>query len=278
MKQILKQIEQNKKALFNNPFCLFLKHDYIESNQKIVFIPRIFDIVIGFRNFLELIAIENPQTELEKLLDTHCKEDNGHWKWYLSDLEQLEFNSKFTLSEYGEIMSSPNSNQIRHLFNVATRYCLSSPDPLKTFAVLEVLEAGFVTFITHMLIPIRDLNLFDTLDYFGRTHYEAEASHQSGNWVDNSVHTTLNSFKFSVADRASAVKIVDEMFQIMEKMFLSWRLEIHKSTKLNFYKKQIPDRRLIFGGDRRQSPRKPASAHSVDNIDRRLQDPSSLLN
>lgn len=230
MQEILTLIRERNDGIAKNPFCSALKDESIPIKERIQFVPYILEVVMGFRNFLELVSVENPETEIDKIINHHCEEDEGHWRWYLRDIQRLDIDVEMSFSDFGRFISNSNSQNIRKFYYLAMKHSLSHSNRIMTLICLEVLEAGFATFITSVHESLRELNLFSQLEYFGRKHYEAEMAHDAGNWVDDSAENFIRNYAISDAERAHGKVIVNTMFDAMTSMFDHWHAIITKQN------------------------------------------------
>lgn len=226
MQLIIELISQEQNKLAQSNLCQWLSEGNNQKEDKLLFIPSMTFFVLGFRDILNFIKIENPQTTLDFLINNHCDEDMDHWRWFLSDLEQLGF----SLNSWGD--------NINHVFqsvwadeNFRTRAMIyetialirSKNSPELSLVMIEVLEAAFGIFINSINPLIKESNLYHELTYFGKHHQDQEESHSAGSWTgDSKPDEIIENIQLSPQQREEAKEIVTNFFNRFHGLFDCW--------------------------------------------------------
>ena len=228
MKEILKKIEIESQKLENSPLCQWLRSDNTDGEDRFSFTPSMLFFVLGFKDILTCMRVENPKTAIDHEINTHCEEDLDHWKWYLRDLELLGFMPQSWGSNMSDMFKQIWGNEsfeVRNLVYTIIHQAKKHDDPLVSLVMIEYLEAAFAVFIRHMLVPINQMGYFEQLDYFGKLHVDKEAGHSRGAWVDG--HRSEPECAFEQHDldddtRKQAEAIIDDISKQMLSVFDYW--------------------------------------------------------
>ena len=187
MKNISQKISQHKSALSEHPFCLYLRETDDISEVSLRFVPAMTFFVLGFRDILESIRVDNPKTALEKMVNNHCDEDSEHWHWFIEDLDTLGMDTDYWGGSVSAILYSlwsPDQYIVRDLVYRVIHHVHASRSVHEKLIVIECLEAAFAAFIESLNQLTQKAGMYKKLRYFGRNHYEQEADHTMGSWID----------------------------------------------------------------------------------------------
>lgn len=226
MKEMIPTIQKSMKILENTPLCKWLSSSESSSEDRFLFTPSMAFFVLGFRDILEAIRIDNPKTPLEIEINTHCNEDIDHWKWYLNDLERMGFShlswGDGAIDVFRRVWDD-DAYVVRNMVYDTIANIKKYNDPLISLAIVEVLEAAFGVFITHMLKPIEHLGVYHGLEYFGSLHVEKELSHARGAWEDGErTENEYETHELNENQKQIVNSLVSEMTDNFKKMFAYW--------------------------------------------------------
>jgi hypothetical protein len=92
MKEVLDLISTKKQQFSQLPFFQFLQDENIDPRQRLAFAPCFAPFVMGFGELNKYVWRQEPTTDpIQSLINQHTYEDDGHWIWFLEDLQKLGF-------------------------------------------------------------------------------------------------------------------------------------------------------------------------------------------
>lgn len=208
----------------DNPLHLMLKQDNIEIKNKLAFIPDMIFFVMGFKDLMHLIRYENPKNELEKAVNEHSDNDDYHWKWYLQDLAFLseKFKNQGSIDLICDVWDD-STFEGRNSIYVFSRYMWQYPHPAARMLMVEVLEVGFDIFKDHLHPVLKEAELFDQLDYFGKKHQEVEENHATG-IEDEDIEALIPQLPENI--KGEMVVIINQLFDQIYNMAESWSTRV----------------------------------------------------
>lgn len=224
MKEIIRLIEVEKEKLSKSEFLNWLSNSNIPVAERLSFTPSMLFFIMGFKDLLSSIHIENPKTKLEHIISTHCEEDLHHWKWYISDLQSLGYsNLGNDLMEFSSNLWSEEKKSARELIYKSFNYHYNRPSLVTDFILIEVMEATFGAFSESMKKCVMSGGAFSRLDFFGEVHHHAEENHTSGTWIDGeSIDSSISSIALDSKEKDFAANMVLDLFSHFEEMFSMW--------------------------------------------------------
>jgi|GEM_PF-1720701 len=203
----------------NNPLHKKLSGD-AQVIDKLKFVPRMLFFVLGFKDLMQMVRYEDPQTDLEKSVNIHSDEDSFHWEWYLKDLTYIS--GWFKNSEVSDVISGvwdSDTYEVRKTIYMFSKYIQEYTDPVARMLMIEVLEMTFDKFKEALHPILKDADLYDQLKYFGKAHQETEENHTTG-ISDDEIIGLIN--KLPEGLKQQMIKIVNELFDQMYKMASNW--------------------------------------------------------
>jgi len=179
--------------------------------------------VLGFKDILREMQYENPTTEVELEINTHCIEDIHHWEWFLSDLERLGFSHKSWGEREADVFKqlwSDRSYVVRDLVYSTIAHVKHGGNAMVALAVIEYLEAAFGVFINCFKPIVKRSGVYDELQYFGRLHVEEEETHTRGAWIEGRRTDTSGSITTIQLKENELETISRVVKEISEKLFM----------------------------------------------------------
>lgn len=206
-------IEHHKIRLDQNPLSAKLSDPTIPWSNKLQCIPRLMFFVLGFKDCMQLLHTTDPQNEIESIVNTHSEEDQFHWEWFLRDLEKLNIDniqSKTTTSMLTQ-MWSDDQMPVRQMVYSTTRYIQNYTNPVLRLILIEVIESGYEAFTKYMSPVIQAAGMYDSLQYFGNIHNEAESDHDRNT---NAAQPSLAELVQRLSDQENqmAKDMIEEMY------------------------------------------------------------------
>ena len=224
MKNILDRIELMKDKLVKGKLFVSLSNDSISPEIRLSFSPSMLYYLMGFKDVLSALSIENPKTEFDKMINAYCVEDAEHWRWYLQDLEKLGYNINSwgkNIPDFCNNVWSKETEINRKTIFALIKYANSTNDPLVKLTLIQIFEATGVLFIGYTRKAAIAMGKDDDLLYFGRVHYEEEFGHtvQSND---------LTNYIISEESRVIAMQAIEELENCYSKLFDMWCENISK--------------------------------------------------
>ena len=203
----------------SNPLHQKLKSD--DSIQdKLKFIPRMLFFVLGFKDVMQLVRYEGELNELKESVNTHSDEDSNHWEWYLNDLAFMS--GHFKEFQGADLISktwADETLEVRRTIYSFNRYVQQYDHPVARMLMIEVLEITFDKFKAVIHPVLKNADLYDQLEYFGKKHQETEENHSTGISDDEIAHL-INLLPDEMKE--DMVEIVRDLFNQMYRMTSNW--------------------------------------------------------
>lgn len=233
-KAMKEYIKEQQLELSQHPFCLHLKNTSLSSPDLLAFVPHMTFFVLGFRDILETLRIENPQSDADRQLNQHIEEDSEHWQWFIQDLEKLDLSNSAFTGSLSDILSSIWKNDTfavrNQVYQVIHRIQLCETTEEKLL-VVECLEAAFAAFIDNFSVVIKALGLYTELTYFGQRHYEDEAGHQAGSWLDDDHHHAVDeAMTVDIARTPFMRETIQSIFEGFHRVFNVWQKALPETS------------------------------------------------
>ncbi|WP_421898616.1 hypothetical protein [Marinoscillum sp.] len=203
----------------NNPLHKKLKGDG-QVLDKLIFLPRMLFFVMGFKDLMQLVRFEQPQNNLEESVNTHSDEDSYHWEWYLKDLASMsgQFKNGNSIDLITNVWDD-ESLAVRKTIYAFSRHMQNMTDPVARMLMVEVLEITFDKFKEAIHPVLKDADLYDRLEYFGKMHQETEENHTTGISEDE-----ISGLIEALPDhlKNDMLLVVRELFDSMYLMAANW--------------------------------------------------------
>ncbi|SIN97106.1 hypothetical protein [Chitinophaga niabensis] len=221
MQHIQQVLENRQQQLRRSPLCLMIDDASLAMESRLGFTPVMLFFVMGFKDILDTMKVENSTDPLQQSVNTHCDEDSFHWQWYLKDLERISYGKAF-LKHPGTVMfekiwSAPYS-AAREVVYESIHLAKTYNTPFYKLVIIEALEATFDCFNDPVFRLVNSMGRQDELEYFGQVHAHSEASH--------ALHEEEESdYLPDETEIRNAHLIVNRIFDAFEKVFDCWYRE-----------------------------------------------------
>lgn len=230
MENLIYLLRARKARLSNSNFCKFLRDRSVNAEDRMVFAPNMLFFVMGFRDTLTALSDDTQHNEFQATVNMHCIEDGTHWDWYLKDIDTLlpgDSSPYNSLSSCARYLWSDENWHIRNMVYEAIHTAKSSDSSFLKLVVIQILEATFDAFNDSIIYPLRELDLFDQLLYFGQHHLDAEEDHAFDDWlkVDAQAYTEKlknKGLRISPKEMEEAKAITERLMDAFENMFEAW--------------------------------------------------------
>lgn len=233
-------IRDRRKKVQNSTFIKFVANTKIDTTARLSYVPHMLFFIMGFKDMLQELNHPDSTDEIQLHVNEHCVEDNGHWKWFLRDLEHLHLKENFYLKSSNNLcaeMWSDENMPIRRMVYKAMQYCYTCETPAQRMVIQEVIEAIFSVYVESMNILVNQMGRYEDLLFFGRVHHEAESSHSNGNWLDGGKNKIEVEEGMAFIEKEMAIAMVHGLFDAWDGMAQRWHSQqiayLHKYAKLN---------------------------------------------
>jgi hypothetical protein len=211
MRRILKRIEERQADYVLAPFFAFLRDPNIDARRRLAFAPHVTHFVLTFADLCTLVLPrEPPRDRYQELVNANCLEDRGHWRWFLSDLEELGTDSLARFSDAVKLIWSDATIRTRklsyHLVQLG-----GAEDSLGRLVLVHCIEGAFKVTVRSLEPVAREFieSSGRRLDYLGVQHAEAEQSHTL---EDPAVRRSMEETQLTPQEAARLCALVDDSF------------------------------------------------------------------
>ncbi|MEL6538818.1 MAG: hypothetical protein AAFQ98_25605 [Bacteroidota bacterium] len=188
-------------------------------------IPHMTFFIMGFKDILYDLQREEDQDPVQQMVNEHCQEDNGHWQWFLNDLDRLQIPGNFLEQDNWQIFAELWSDRnwaIRETVYDAIHLGRMAYTPQLRLLMLEVIEAIFSVYAESIRVLVEQMGMWETYEFFGKVHYDAENDHTSGSWLEDGKTELEAAHGMTASELELAGEIIDRMFQNFSNMFDRW--------------------------------------------------------
>lgn len=221
MKQVMKRIEQNKRALAATELMTYLQNREIDARKRFSFVPCMAPFVMGFSDVNKYALRDDGSDDpVQQMINTHSREDDHHWGMYLKDLRTLELNSSMDLNGALRLLWGDDRKKTRQTI-YGLMGLIEDTNPRVRMAIVEAIEAtGDVAFTRFSeLAQEYQQATGQELCYFGKLHKDLESGHAMGT---EDVEARLEEIVLSEEDERKALTLVDAVFELFTDMFEEW--------------------------------------------------------
>jgi hypothetical protein len=217
--RLLEEMKLGAEKFANNPLHQKLREER-PIREQLTFVPKMLFFVMGFKDLMQLVRYESPQSKLEQSVNTHSDEDSNHWEWYLRDL--VFMNGQYKNSDAVDLVSTiwdDKTVAVRDTIYTFMRYLKQYEDPAARMLMIEVLEITFDKFKESIHPVLKKADLYHQLDYFGALHQETEENHSTG--ISESEIAQLISL-LPEDIKTEMIDIIPHLYDQMYKMTQAW--------------------------------------------------------
>jgi hypothetical protein len=227
---VLKRIEEQQAAYVKAPFFAFLRDRSIDVRQRMGFAPHVAHFVLTFADLCSLLLPQNPPVDrYQELVNANCREDQGHWRWFLSDLEQLGRNPQMSYSDAVRLIWSDATVRTRRLSYHLAHLALAS-DSLGKLVLVHCIEGAFQATAKDLEPTAQEFvaTYGKPLNYHGMRHAEAEESHTL---EDATIRRSVESIPLSPEQTERFCAMVDQSFALF-KAFTDEMLDLSRQASI----------------------------------------------
>ncbi len=224
MKSVLALIEEKKQEFRQSPLIQFLQDKSISPQQRLAFAPCMAPFVMGFGELNKYVwRDETSKDPIQVMINQHTYEDDGHWVWFLEDMQKLGFNVSLNFNDALRFLWSDETQVARHTIYKLYQYTHQA-SPIHKLVVIEAMEAMADVFFSITTKVTQELNFLTTKEYryFGITHYTVDSNHSiHSSETEELISTVLLTEDHEKAALELVTKVFDD-FTLMLNAFLKY--------------------------------------------------------
>ncbi len=209
---VLEFVDQKARELRAAPLFEFLRDTRISPKDRLAFAPHVSHFVMTFADLYTLVLREEPPADrFQELVNAHAREDAGHWRWFLADLEQLGEDPSLRLSETLRLVWSEATVKMRLLSYHMCRLGFGA-DSLRKLVLVHCIEATGAVTLEHVARVGHELATLTgkRLAYFGPHHFDTESGHTL---EENDVRRALEAVPLEASVVEDLCALVNESFR-----------------------------------------------------------------
>ena len=179
LKDVFGRLEQRMAAYESAPLLRFLRDPAVDARKKLRFAPHVAHFVLTFADLCSLVLPEHPARDwYQELVNANANEDKEHWRWFLTDLAELEEDPTLHYSDAIRAIWSERTHRTRKLSYHLCHLALGA-DSLGRLMLVHCIEGAFKATVAGLDTASKQFAEVTgrRLNYLGRSHSESEASH-----------------------------------------------------------------------------------------------------
>ncbi len=221
MQELLNFIAAKKQEFAKLPLFYFMQDQSINPRQRLSFAPCMLHFIMSFSDINKYVLRTHEEADyLQKIVNQYTYEDDNHWPWFITDIEELGFNPILNFTQAVKLIWGEETKLTRQITYQVAGYALEAEPAIK-IVIIQALEATADVFFSISTKITSELQKNTKTEYlfFGDLHLHEETEHTMD---------TLSSQKF-LADieltefqRQEALDAVEKIFKI----FSEWTYEL----------------------------------------------------
>ena len=221
MQEVFALIENNKREFTKLELFDYMQDRSIAASKRLSFAPCMTHFIMSFGDLNKYVFREaQPLNKLQHIINEHAKEDEEHWRWFVTDIEKLNCNPIQNFSKTLKSIWSEETKITRQISYLVAGYTLTA-EPIIKIAAIEALEAVGNVFFCASSQVASELQKTTRQDYlyFGESHLKLETGHTVGT---PEAEGFLAEIELTDSQRQQAFEIIEKIFQI----FTEWTYEL----------------------------------------------------
>jgi hypothetical protein len=197
------------------PLFAYLRDPSVDARDKLGFAPHVAHFAMTFGDLCTLVLRREPACdEYQRYVNAHTVEDEGHWRWYLSDLQLLGEDRELRYTDAIRRIWGEDTVRMRRLSYHLCSFALSG-DSLRRLVLVHCIEGAFQVTLGGLLPVARAITerTDKVLSYLGPGHSEVETSHVL---EDPALRNKLLAVELAPA-------VVDELRAVIAEVFVLFR-------------------------------------------------------
>ncbi len=213
MKSVLALIEEKKQEFRQTPLIQFLQDKSIDPRQRLAFTPCFAPFVMGFGELNKSVwRDETSNDPIQAIINQHTYEDDGHWIWFLEDMQKLDFNVSLNFNDALKFLWSDETQVARHTIYQLYQ-CTHQARPIHKLVVMETIEAIADIFLSTTEKVTQELKFLTTNEYryFGIHHFLIDSGHTMHS---PATEECISQILFTEDNEKISLELVEKVFDI----------------------------------------------------------------
>jgi len=243
MKEVLAYIEKKQQEYAKSEFFEFLQDKSIPPRQRLAFAPCFTPFVMGFGELNRYIwRDETTNDPIQAIINQHTYEDDGHWIWFLEDLEKLGLDKSLNFTDTIRFIWSKEIQASRQTFYEIYR-CTYKTTPILKLVAIEAIEAIADIFLSTTAQVAEELELASDIEYkyFGMHHFSIDSNHSMDSFE---TVESISNIKLDKDVEKEALELVNQMFDLFSR-FIDVLLDYAKTYEFESSLNNDFDKRRI---------------------------------
>jgi hypothetical protein len=231
MEEIIAFINSQKQEFTKLPLFDMMQDETLKPEYRLSFVPCMAHFIMSFGD-INTYALRDLDTAdpIQSIVNQYSYEDDKHWPWFITDIEQLGFDTQLSFTQSLRFLWSEQTKVTRQLSYYISAFTLQTSSFMK-LVVIKVLEAtGEVFFsISNKITSELAKTTNQEYLYFGNHHLNAENEHTM---AAPEAESYLSQIQPTEAQCQEALYIVEKLFNL----FSEWTYELLTYTQKHFHK------------------------------------------
>jgi hypothetical protein len=179
MRTVLEAVDRKALEFSQARLFEFLQDESIDPRERLAFAPSVAHFVMTFADLYALVLRDEPARDRhQELVNAHAREDGGHWRWFLADLDTLSRDPSLRLSDALRLIWSEGTKKMRMLSYHMCRLGFGA-DSLRKLVLVHCIEATGKVTVKHVAKVGKQIatRTGKRLLYFGEHHFATESDH-----------------------------------------------------------------------------------------------------
>lgn len=230
MEEIMAFVNSKKQEFIKLPLFEMMRDESLQPEQRLSFVACMSHFIMSFGD-INTYVIRDLDTldPIQNIVNQYSYEDDKHWPWFLTDIEQLGFNTKLSFTQSLRFLWSERTKATRQLAYYISAFTLRASSFVKLI-VIKVLEATGDVFFSISKRITSELEKITGKEYlyFGNHHLNAENEHTM---AAPEAENYLSQIQLTEAQYREAFYVVEKIFSL----FSEWTYELLAYAQNNPY-------------------------------------------
>ncbi|MEA5516326.1 hypothetical protein [Nodularia sp. UHCC 0506] len=244
MKSVLALIDEKKQKFRHTPFIKFLQDRSIDPRQRLAFAPCFAPFVMGFGELNKSVwRDETSNDPIQAIINQHTYEDDGHWLWFLEDMQKLGFNISLNFNDALSFLWSDETQVSRQTIYKIYQHTHQAR-PIHKLVVIETIEAIADIFLSTTEQVTQELKILTRQEYryFGIHHFLIDSGHTMNS---SATEECISKILLTADNEQTSLELVEKVFDIFN-LLTSALLNYAKNHPIEQSQNHKITQKLIF--------------------------------
>jgi hypothetical protein len=223
----MEHLDSKLREYAEAPFLAYLRDSGIDPRRRLAFAPHVAHFVLTFGDLCSLVLLEDqPHDRYQELVNANSREDQGHWRWFLTDLALLGQDPSMPFSDAIKVVWGDETVRTRRLSYHLCHMGLAA-DSIGRLVLVHCIEGAFKITVKDLAPAAKEFAALTgkPLRYLGGVHSDAESSHTL---EDATVHRSIQEIELEPKVRRELCTMVDQAITLFSE-FADEMLALAKS-------------------------------------------------